>query len=129
MKEDLVQTPSPQAESLSGHLDFEAKAREVAGKLVYPIPAGWVEANRGCVPEIVAMHEAAADANAAAIAAALSEAVAGEREACLLAIQKCRETIWERMEKKDPDEEFGLTMKDFALNDALVSLRARGETK
>lgn len=77
---DLVQTASEIADARGGHQDFGAMAREIAGKLVYPVPREWVEANPAHVHDLIGMHDRAAEANRATIASALAEAGAGERE-------------------------------------------------
>src|SRR6185503_5446909 len=64
----MVQTPSPQAESLSGHQDFKAKAAEI------------VSTFKGVGPFVMLTPDRAA--LEALIASALSSAVAEEREAC-----------------------------------------------
>jgi hypothetical protein len=59
---------SQQTQALSGHLDFEARAREIAGQLSYPLDDNWRDK-----PFLRLLVDEAATRNHALIAAALRE--------------------------------------------------------
>jgi hypothetical protein len=81
---------SQQVQALSGHLDFEVRAREIAGQLSYPLDDNWRDK-----PFLCLLVDEAATRNHALIAAALREAsergATAERETCLSAVQDLRD--------------------------------------
>jgi hypothetical protein len=114
----LVQTPSSPVERLSGHLDFEAKAREIADAHGHgydtDMESHWTQALE------------------AAISTALSEAVAKERETIAALAEGWRKNFTDLLgdDEEDLSERLAEQYQAQAdtLNDLVYEVRSRGET-